>query len=263
MFGLIIFAAIIIALLLSRFATRKKIASFNLPPDTSEILEKEVAYFRALDETERTRFMDEVKQFLSVTRISAIGTEIDDTDRLLVAASAVIPIFGFPEWHYSNLTDVLIYDDYFDQEFDTKSKDRNIMGMVGSGSMNHKMILSKSALRMGFANKTDKNNTAIHEFVHLLDKADGSVDGLPAALLDRQFTIPWLDLIHRKMQEIKEDESDINPYGATSQTEFFAVAAEYFFERPDLLKTKHPKLYGMMEKIFKQEPSVVISKSKR
>ncbi|HEY8396330.1 MAG TPA: zinc-dependent peptidase, partial [Flavihumibacter sp.] len=78
-----------------------------------------------------------------------------------------------------------------------------------------------------------------------------------------QYTIPWLDLIHRKMQEIREDESDINPYGATSQTEFFAVAAEYFFERPDLLKTKHPKLYRMMEKIFRQEPSVAISKSKQ
>jgi Mlc titration factor MtfA (ptsG expression regulator) len=263
MFGLIFFAAIVIALLLWRLSDRRKQASFELPPNTAEILEKEVAYFRALDEKGRSRFIDEVKQFLAVTRISAIGTGIDDTDRLLVAASAVIPIFGFPEWHYSNLTDVLIYEDDFDQEFDTKSRDRNIMGMVGSGAMNHKMILSKSALRQGFANKTDKNNTAIHEFVHLIDKADGAVDGLPAALLDRQYTIPWLDLIHRKMQEIREDESDINPYGATSQTEFFAVAAEYFFERPDLLKTKHPKLYRMMEKIFRQEPSVAISKSKQ
>jgi Mlc titration factor MtfA (ptsG expression regulator) len=32
--------------------------------------------------------------------------------------------------------------------------------------------------------------------------------------------------------EIKKGESDINIYGATSKTEFFAIAAEYFFERP-------------------------------
>ncbi|MES2764122.1 MAG: zinc-dependent peptidase, partial [Bacteroidota bacterium] len=38
-----------------------------------------------------------------------------------------------------------------------------------------------------------------------------------------------------------------------SQTEFFAVASEYFFERPELLKSKHPELYALMEQIFKQD----------
>lgn len=251
----------ILAIYYWKQSDKKKLSAVVLPADLYNILEKEVTYFRSLKEEDRTRFIDEVRQFLSVTRITPVGTTIEDSDRALVAASAVIPIFGFPEWHYTNLTDVLIYDDYFDQEFDTKSKDRNIMGMVGSGPMNHKMILSKSALREGFSNKTDKQNTAIHEFVHLLDKADGAVDGIPEALLAKQYTLPWLDLIHRKMAEIKDDESDINPYGATSKTEFFAVAAEYFFERPDLLRTKHPKLYSMMEKIFQQSPPTSIAKS--
>ncbi|MGZ8551120.1 MAG: zinc-dependent peptidase [Chitinophagaceae bacterium] len=47
-----------------------------------------------------------------------------------------------------------------------------------------------------------------------------------------------------------KNRSDINPYGATSKPEFLAVAAEYFFERPDLLKRKHPELFSMLEKIF-------------
>ncbi|HCY81156.1 MAG TPA: peptidase, partial [Xanthomarina gelatinilytica] len=28
-----------------------------------------------------------------------------------------------------------------------------------------------------------------------------------------------------------------------------------FFERPDLLKKKHPELYGMLVECFRQEPS--------
>ena len=44
--------------------------------------------------------------------------------------------------------------------------------------------------------------------------------------------------------------SDINPYGTTSKGEFLAVVAEYFFERPDLLKEKHPELYAALEAIF-------------
>lgn len=262
MFGLVFFLLLIGALIYWQYTARRQRAAVPLPPNSYEILEKEVAYFRSLNEVSRQRFIEEAHQFLKETRIMGVGTTINDTDRLLVAASAVIPIFGFPEWHYTNLTDVLIYDDYFDQEFDTKSRERNIMGMVGSGSMNHKMILSKNALRLGFSNKTDKNNTAIHEFVHLLDKADGDVDGVPAALLAQQYTIPWLELIRKKIQDIKSDDSDINPYGATNKSEFFAVAGEYFFERPDLLKTKHPRLYDMMEKIFRQTPPTTTRSAK-
>ena len=119
--------------------------------------------------------------------------------------------------------------------------------------MNYKMILSLNALRHGFENKTDKLNTAIHEFVHLIDMADGSIDGLPDSIMEKPYTIPWLDLIHRKVEEMEDKKSDLNPYGATSKVEFFAVAAEYFFERPKLLKRKHPKLYKKLSIFFKQD----------
>jgi Mlc titration factor MtfA (ptsG expression regulator) len=125
--------------------------------------------------------------------------------------------------------------------------------MVGSGYMEGKMVLSKPALKKGFENESDKKNTAIHEFVHLVDKMDGSIDGLPALLLEKQYVIPWLDLINKKMDEIFEDQSDINPYGGTNRQEFFAVASEYFFERPKLLAQKHPKLYDALEQIFNQK----------
>lgn len=252
MFGLIFFAIVIIAYLYWRYGQQQTRAAVSIPADLEHILEDQVAYYKKLSTVEKSRFCSEVRTFLQETRIDPIGTTINDTDRVLVAASAVIPIFGFPEWHYSNLTDVLIYDDHFNAEFQAEGRNRQYMGMVGTGPYNGKMLLSKTALREGFSNKTDKLNTAIHEFVHLLDKADGAIDGVPEAFLDKPYTLPWLDLVHRKMQQILEDKSDINPYGATDKTEFFAVAAEYFFERPDLLKSKHPQLYEMLGKIFRQ-----------
>ena len=65
--------------------------------------------------------------------------------------------------------------------------------------------------------------------------------------------IPWLELMKEKIDEIKRRKSDINPYGSTNQAEFFAVASEYFFERPQLLAQKHPELYETLEEIFDQE----------
>jgi MtfA peptidase len=128
--------------------------------------------------------------------------------------------------------------------------------MVGSGAMNNVMLLSQHELRQAFLNKTGKTNLAIHEFVHLVDKMDGAVDGIPAFILERKYILPWLELMQKNIQNIMADESDINPYGATNKAEFFAVVAEYFFERPDLLKTKHPELYDLLAKIFRQQPFV-------
>jgi Mlc titration factor MtfA (ptsG expression regulator) len=48
--------------------------------------------------------------------------------------------------------------------------------------------------------------------------------------------------MQKKIRAIIDERSDINPYGATNEAEFLAVASEYFFERPKLLKEKHPDL---------------------
>ncbi|HIF13986.1 MAG TPA: zinc-dependent peptidase, partial [Bacteroidetes bacterium] len=230
-----------------------KSPSENFPENWKRILEKFVAFYNALSPDEKVAFEYKIQEFLLNCRITGISTTIDDTDRVLVASSAIIPIFQFKEWRYNNIAEVLIYPDTFNQNFDTEGHGRQILGMVGTGYMNGKMILSKNALRDGFSNETDKKNTAIHEFVHLIDKMDGAIDGVPEILLQKQYTIPWLDLMKKKIDEIDINSSDINPYAATNKAEFFAVASEYFFERPKLLQQKHPDLYASLEKIFKQK----------
>ena len=68
------------------------------------------------------------------------------------------------------------------------------------------MIISKNALRDGFSNETDKKNTAVHEFVHLIDKMDGAIDGVPEVLLQKQYTIPWLELMKKRNRARYEDQ---------------------------------------------------------
>ena len=77
--------------------------------------------------------------------------------------------------------------------------------------------------------------------------------GLALTVLPREATGPWIDLVRRKMQEIRDGESDINRYALTNEAEFFSVVSEYFFERSDLLERKHPELYSMMQKMFRQD----------
>ena len=221
-----------------------------------QILQEEVEFYKKLDESQKMEFENRIQSFLAKVRITGIKTTVEDIDKVLIASSAIIPIFSFPGWQYVNLREVLLYPDAFGDEFEQEGQHRNTLGMVGSGAMNNVMLLSQHELRQAFINKTGKTNLAIHEFVHLVDKTDGTVDGIPEFILERKYIVPWLELMQKNIRQILDDESDINPYGATNQAEFFAVVAEYFFERPDLLKTKHPELYELLSKIFRQQPSV-------
>lgn len=214
-------------------------------------LEKEIHFYSRLTDTQQAQFRQDIFDFLSRTRIVGVKTEVTPRDRLLVAASACIPVFHFPQWQYYDLDEVLLFPSAINLDFQTDNHDSEILGLVGTGKLERKMILTREALEDGFSNKTDKFNVGVHEFIHLIDKEDGRIDGLPKVLMDKQYAIPWLQLIRAKIHDIHSRQSDIDPYGSTNLAEFLAVAGEYFFERPDLLKIKHPELYELMDHMFR------------
>jgi Mlc titration factor MtfA (ptsG expression regulator) len=91
--------------------------------------------------------------------------------------------------------------------------------------------------------------------VHLVDKTDGATDGVPEHLMPNGYAEPWLKLMHQEMHRIKEGRSDIDPYALTNEAEFFAVASEYFFEKPERFQQRHPELYLQLSQIFRQTPA--------
>ncbi|KQC33479.1 phenylalanyl-tRNA synthetase [Nonlabens sp. YIK11] len=222
------------------------------PESWHKLLLDHVVFYKELSAIAQKRFRNRMMLFLEETYVEAVGFELEELDTVLVAASAVIPVFKFKEWHYENLTGVVLYPDNFneDMNFDQEHPDRMIGGMVGNGRYENQMILSRSSLHHGFENNSDKHNTGIHEFVHLIDKVDGETDGVPERLLEKSYVLPWINLMHKEMESIDSNKSDIRKYGGTNQAEFFAVAAEYFFSRPKLMKRKHPELYKMLLMCF-------------
>lgn len=247
-FGILFLGFIVFGIYSYQKSKPKKIK--DTPTNWHYLLLTNVLFYKKLNEEEQFKFKEKMKAFLAKVHIEAVGFKLEELDVVLIAASAVIPTFCFDNFTYTNLATVLIYPDHFNEELDFKGEDRNIGGLVGTGRYENQMILSRKALYYGFQNKKDKGNTAVHEFVHLLDKLDGNVDGVPKVLMENTYLIPWLELMHSKMEAINNNTSDIRNYGGTKQEEFFAVASEYFFEQPELLKEKHPELYRMMKACF-------------
>ena len=241
-----------------RTARRVRVIGAPFPSSWEVILNQDVAFFRALRDERKPRFRNMVKVFCDEVPITGIRTEIDERTRVLVAASAVIPVFGFDDWEYSGLGEVLVYPGPFDDGYCTGQGDENILGMVGTGHLSGVMILSKPDLISGFTNPEDKRNVGIHEFAHLVDKADGAVDGLPLGI-DKQTALPWVQWVGEELKSEGDGKNHINDYAYTNEAEYFAVLSEYFFEAPDVLAKKNPELYAMMESMYRQNTRKLLS----
>jgi Mlc titration factor MtfA (ptsG expression regulator) len=239
---------------------RLRLMSRPFPAEWEAILQSRVAYYSALNAPDKDRFRKLVQIFLGEVRVTGIRTDIDDTIRLLVASSAVIPIFGFHDWDYSRLSEVLVYPDSFNDEYQSEGEDRHILGMTGLASLSGVMILSKPALLEGYHGDFAKENVGIHEFAHLLEQ-EAESRGLPAEV-PHDTVREWIAFVARELKHPQRNRSHINEYGYKNESEFFAVLTEYFFKSPDTLQQLDPALYEMLRKIFHQDPASLFGNSR-
>jgi Mlc titration factor MtfA (ptsG expression regulator) len=233
------------------------------PPTWRTLLLENVAFYAGLAAADQTRFEQAMQLFLARTRLTGIQTEVDDLTRVLTAAAAVIPVFGFPGWEYPTLHEVLIVPDAW--QLETRPDQAvlplqgTLLGSVQGFQNSQYMRLSRAALLQGFANAEDRHNVGVHEFAHLVDEADGQIDGVPGAGLPPALRPAWATVMQHELAAIRAGQSDIDPYGGTNEAEFFAVVNEYFFERPEQLKEHHPELFDLLAQALHQHPEQTLS----
>ena len=225
----------------------------DFPDIWRQLLNEKVVFYAQLDDIDKRLFEQRTQLFLATKTITGIDIDIDDSIRLMVASSAIIPTFAFPKYTYPNVHTILIYPNSFDEQFQTKrfkGHKEFITGIVGNRSLSGCVVLSKPDLITGFNGLPNQSNVGIHEFVHLLDNEDGEIDGIPEVLIQRPFVGPWLNEIKNETGLIEKRKSDINPYALTNKAEFLAVVSEYFFDNPKKFERKHKGLYMSLSKIF-------------
>lgn len=240
---------LVIILFFKRVLATKKTTFKTFNPNWTSILKEDVKFFKKLTLKEQKSFELRMLHFLNTTRIIGFDNmPINEKDRVLIAASAIIPIFRFTNWEYDFINEVILHPKAI--EGGGRFKGKYINGLVGYGPMEGRMMLAKDALYNGFTNSTDRRNVGIHEFAHIIDKQDGKIDGIPNVLIDNTEIGPWLNIIKTKTEEIKNNKAKIRDYALTNSAEFFAVTTEYFFEHPEMMVKKHPELYQIMNDMF-------------
>ncbi len=229
---------------------RKKVFYQNFRSGWRNFLQEKVLFYRRLNPEEKELFERKILDFVVDYDINGVDIDVDDFDRVLVAASAIIPVFRFPKWYYKDLKTIYLFRDSFNISHPMFPKGTQLNGLVGYGGIKNKMYLSRKALYDSFEKDFDGKHTGIHEFLHLIDMEDGDADGVPGILMPKAYIKPWKQLIDKEIERICNDDSVLNDYACENAVEFFAESGVAFFENPEELKEKHPELYRILEVIF-------------
>lgn len=232
-----------------RFQRRRALLALPARADWRAFLLEHFDHYARLPAALRARFDDDLRLFLSEARITGVQAELDESLRLLVAASAVTLSLGWPDYEWDQLAEVLVYPQDFDRDY--SFEDDELAGQTHPWGT---VILSAPALRASFEDPDDGYHVGLHEFAHLLDVDGTRFDGLPPGLDDGQ-TRAWVSVVARELERLRKGRSVLDPYGAEDEVEFMAVAVETFFEAPLALRQRHAELYGLLSGYFRQDPA--------
>lgn len=194
---------------------------------------------------------------------TARGAELDDATRMELALQACLPVLELGLDWYRGWHAVIVYPD----EFVPAREVMDEHGLVwiddepksGEAWEQGPVILSLSDALAG--RKRDGYNVVVHELAHKLDLLDGSANGHPplhAGMDDGAWAAAFQHAYDGlcRQADAAADLCVIDPYGATSPAELFAVVSESFFELPHRLRAAYPRVYAQLAAFYRQDPAL-------
>jgi Mlc titration factor MtfA (ptsG expression regulator) len=249
-FGVVVIVLLSIALWIWRTQTIRRVKrKARIPINLNDRfwLNENIPFYKQLKAADKRIFEDRIALFLAEVVITEIGKKVPEKSTCFyVAGSAVIAFWGLPYWNYGGLTEVLVYPEDFSADNQPDPSGSFQGKMHHGGLMDSTMILSLPSLKRGFELSRDGKNVGVHEFAHLLDKSDRSIDGIPFIIVDEERKI-WAELIEYYLKR-KNIHEVIGQHAASSPAEFFAALVELYRENPERLKKRFPELFILLEK---------------
>lgn len=202
-------------------------------------------------------FLDE-KEFSG-----AGGLVVTDAMALHIALQACLPVLRIGLAPYRGFVGIVVHPDevvapreVVDDDGVVHQYDEVLSGEAMGGGP---LMLSWTDVRDAGVSADWAYNVVIHEFAHVLDMADGEADGVPP-LPNVQARERWLDVLQSEYERFcrwveRGRDTVLDPYGAESLDEFFAVAAEAFFVASSEMRREQPALYAMFAEYFRQDPA--------
>jgi MtfA peptidase len=191
------------------------------------------------------------------------GLVVSDEMAVAIAAQACLPALALGlEW-LDGFVGIVVHEDVVVARREVEGDDGVVHAydeeLSGEAMSGGPVMLAWRDVEEAGESAADGYNVVVHEFVHVIDMRGGVTAGIDAADLQSERG-RWLLALDQEYQQFADDvERDagtfLDPYGAESLEEFFAVASEAFFVAPAELEGEAPHLYRLLAEFFRQDPA--------
>ncbi len=221
-------------------------------------------FLGALPEADRQRLRDLVAVFLAEKEFTgAGGLVVDDAMAVAIAAQACLPVLELGIAWYDGFVGIVVHPDVVVAPRETADDDgvvhRYDEELAGEAMQGGPVMLAWRDVAEAGLSAVDGYNVVVHEFAHVLDMREGLTHAAEEADPTSERGRWQLALIDcwNDFADAVEDEvpTFLDPYGATSPEEYFAVASEAFFVAPLEFEREQPEAYGLLRTFFRQDPA--------
>lgn len=211
-------------------------------------LARDCALYRRLPVARRRELERLARGFIARHRFVGCGGLVLDAGMVrLVAVQACLLVIARGIEAYDSLGAVLVYP----EEFVAPQEHVDEAGVVtlgheplsGQAIDTAGIVLSWADVLEG-AREGGGYNVVVHEFAHFIDHASGGAFSSPGDAGRR--ALLRQELLALRAQVDRGEETLIDPYAATDEAEFFAVASEHFVGEPGALRAAHPALHALL-----------------
>lgn len=239
----------------------RRLRTRPFPRAWSRILQRRVPLAQRLPLPLRQRLHGLIQVFIADKPfIGCNGQAIDDEVRVIIAAHACLLLLGQSgDTCYPRLRQVLVYPEAFvvprRQWLPGGVISEQPQALAGESWGQGQVILAWSEVLAGAQGAGDGRNVVLHEFAHQVDQDGGEADGQPwrADAASRARFAAVMDAAFARLQQ--QPSETIDPYGASAPAEYFAVATEAFFERPQALAAEAPQVYAELARLYRLDPA--------
>lgn len=243
---------------------RRQLREQPFPGEWDAMLRRNFPLYLRLSDEDRDELQGHIHVFLDEKKFEGCGgLELTDEMRVTIAAQACLLLLHRETDYFPVMTSVFVYPSLFFAEVAEEDE----AGVVtefqedrsGEAWDYGPVVLSWEDALVGASGEEGGYNSVIHEFVHQLDLENGAADGVPRLEGSERYA-EW-ERVFAEAYERFERRLDagrptvLDEYGAEGPDEFFAVAAEHFFQTPSELREESPELYDQLKLYFKQDPA--------
>jgi len=207
----------------------------------------QIDYFKKLSDEGKKIFIDRVVIFMTYKNFRGGDKfEITDETKTLISATAVQLTFGLDNYKLNTLTTIIVFPSTF-----TLPKTKYI---YKGATLRSVMVLSWKDFKLGIDDPSDKINLGIHEMTHAL-----KLDTFLGEEYDNHFRYKikhWENYLVDNFEVLrKESDTFLREYHNANHNEFFAVAVEAFFERPQDFQKHLPEIFDKLAYLLNQDPT--------